>query len=92
MAILILGKTTCSLCGEVILAEHALVASTHFISDSSHPLWCYSDAAMHYDCFQRWPQREQFVAEYNRTIGQIMWGNGSQHTMQTDGTITTAQA
>lgn len=92
MAILILGKSACALCGEVIVTEHELVATSHFISDPSHPLWRYSDAAMHCDCFQRWPHREEFVAEYNRTIGQIVWGNGSQHTMRADGTVTTAQA
>ncbi|WP_386069950.1 hypothetical protein ACFJIW_06070 [Tahibacter sp. UC22_41] len=44
---------------------------------------------MHYDCFQQWPHREEYVAEYNRTMGQMISGDGSQHTMQADGTITT---
>lgn len=89
MAIVILGKSDCSICGEVLLTGHDSVATAHFIPDQSHPLWRYSDAAMHYDCFQQWPHREEYVAEYNRTMGQMISGDGSQHTMQADGTITT---
>lgn len=92
MAIVILGSSGCSLCGEVLMTGHAIVATPHFIPDQSHPLWRYSDSAMHYDCFQQWPHREAFVAEYNRTMGQLVSGNGSQHTMQADGTITTHSA
>lgn len=90
MAILILGESKCPLCGEVILAGQSTVASQHFIQTPSHPLWQYSDAAMHYDCFQRWPHRQTFVDEYNRAIGRIVWGNGTRHHMHADGTVSTA--
>lgn len=87
MAVLILGKTQCELCAGVIDAEHAVVSAPHFIHDSSHPLWRYSDASMHRDCFQRWPCRDEFVAFYNRTIGEMVWGNGTRHRMREDGAI-----
>ncbi len=89
MAIVILGKTECPLCCEVIAAGQVTVAGQHFIQTPSHPLWRYSDAAMHYDCFQNWLHRKAFVEEYNRVIGQIVWGNGTQHRMHPDGTVTT---
>jgi hypothetical protein len=72
MAIVILRKTLCPLCGHVISDGHETVATSHFIETPSHPLWRYSDAAMHYECFQAWQHREDFVAEYNNTIGLIV--------------------
>ncbi|NUO75270.1 MAG: hypothetical protein HOQ32_04575 [Lysobacter sp.] len=89
MAILILGKTQCPLCSQTIEAGQVTVSSPHFIHNPSNPLWRYSDAAMHYECFQPWERRAEFVAEYNRTIGEIVWGNGDRHRMQADGTIVT---
>ena len=92
MAVLIVGSTQCPLCGEVMSAGQSTVASPHFIEDPSHPLWRCSDAAMHGECFQRWAHRQAFVDEYNRTIGTVVWGNGTQHRMHPDGTITTTPA
>ena len=92
MALVILGKTLCPLCGHVISDGHETVATPHFIETPSHPLWRYSDAAMHYECFQTWQHREDFVTEYNNTIGRVVWGNGNQHHMQPDGIIVTAPA
>ena len=91
MAIVLLGKTQCPLCQAVLLAGQDLVSSSHFIESQTHPLWRYSDAAMHYGCFQAWEHRETFVAEYNRTIGHITWGNGTRHQMQADGVIVILQ-
>lgn len=87
MAVFILGKSKCSLCGEVLAAEQRRVATTHFIESPSHPLWRYSDSSMHFDCFQRWADREEFVALYNSTIGKIRWGNGTRHEMAGDGVV-----
>ena len=92
MAIVILGKTQCPLCSNVIAAGQATVATPHFIQTPSHPLWRYSDAAMHYGCFQLWQHRDSFVAEYNNSIGRVVWGNGTQHHMQPDGIVVTAPA
>jgi hypothetical protein len=89
MALIILGTTQCPLCNQVIDDEQEHVATTHFIESRDHPFWRYSDAAMHYNCFQAWDQRALFVAEYNRLFGARIWGNGKRHPMADDGTITT---
>jgi len=87
MAMVLLGKTQCSICGAVVLSGQDLVCSEHFIASQSHPLWRYSDSAMHFSCFQEWAHREAFVAEYNQTIGRMVSGNGTRHKMQADGII-----
>lgn len=92
MALIILGKSKCPLCGDVIAKGDELVATSHFIESPSHPLWRYSDAAMHEVCFQRWEYREAFVAEFNRTFGATVWGNGTRHIMAADGSISVVKA
>jgi len=84
----------CAICGlEIdIDREKLYVATTHFIGDPGDPLWSFSDAAMHYDCFQAWPHREEFVQKYNATIGRIVWGNGTRHRMHTDGRVESVPA
>ncbi len=47
---------------------------------------------MHFDCFQRWADREEFVALYNATIGKIRWGNGTRHEMAGDGVVSNVPA
>ena len=68
MAMIFLGKSKCPLCGEVLESGQELVATTHFIESPEHPLWRFSDAAMHYTCFQLWEHREPFVAKYNAEV------------------------
>lgn len=92
MALVILGSSRCPLCRKTIDEGQELVSTTHFIESPGHPLWKYSDAAMHYGCFQTWEQRTLFVVEYNRLFGSRIWGNGTRHPMTDDGTITTVQA
>lgn len=92
MALIISGKTKCPLCGEVIAAGQRLVATSPFIEDPNHALWRFSDAAIHYDCFQSWERREEFVTEFNKGNGRIVWGNGKRHYMQPDGTIVIVEA
>lgn len=87
MALLILGKSECPLCAQVIASGQETVATTHFIQFQAHPLWRFSDSTMHYACFRQWNQRAEFVALYNSTIGQIVWGNGTRHQMAADGVI-----
>jgi hypothetical protein len=64
MALLLPGKTTCPLCGEVIGPDDSVVGTTHFIADESDPLWRYSDAAFHRNCFERWEHRAEFETRY----------------------------
>jgi len=92
MALIIRGKSVCPICGQVLNENDRLVATQHFIADQEDPLWRYSDAGMHYACFQVWPSRELFVAKYNATLGSIVWGNGTRHHMSADGTIESVPA
>lgn len=84
----------CAICDRKIDIgrQGSYVATTHFIGDKSDPLWRFSDAAMHYECFQSWPHREEFVQKYNSTIGQQVWGNGTRHLMHPDGRVESVSA
>ncbi len=87
MAIVLRGKTKCSICDNVIADVDQIVATSHFISDANDPLWRFSDSAMHGACFANWPQRAEFVAKYNLIVGQVTSCNGRYHRMEPDGTI-----
>jgi hypothetical protein len=78
---------TCAICEHPLDIHGPFVATSHFIGDETDPLWPFSDAAMHYDCFQAWDHREAFVKKYNDTMGQQIWGNGTRHHMNPDGSI-----
>ena len=87
MALIFLGRTECPLCGKPVEQDQPLVATSHFIGSPDDPLWRYSDAAMHRDCFLSWELRPQFVARYNSVVSPLTWGNGTYHYMQEDGSI-----
>ena len=87
MALILLGKTQCSLCGNVIMTADEIVATSHFIADQDDPLWRFSDSALHRSCFLTWDQRVAFVAKFNEVVGEITFGNGTYHLMESDGTI-----
>ena len=86
---LITQLTKCPLCGESVwnAAEDEIVATTHFIGDTHDPLWRFSDAAMHYACFQGWQHRNEFVSKYNQIMGGRVWGNGMRDHMREDGVV-----
>lgn len=91
MAMLFKGMK-CPICGDEIDLAGPIVATMHFIDDADDPLWRFSDAGMHYDCFQTWPHRETFVNRYNSTIGRCIWGNGKRHLMHPDGQVESVPA
>ena len=68
MALIILGKTLCPLCEAPITSDRNVVATTPFL-EGAHCLSRYADATMHYECFQRWFFREEFVVAYNQRVG-----------------------
>ena len=72
MAIIIRGKSECSLCGQVLADGDDLVATTHFIHHQSHPLWRYSDSAMHRTCFAKWPEANAFRAAFNQIWPELV--------------------
>ena len=91
VALILFGKTECSLCGNVFMAGDEIVATSHFIADRDDPLWRFSDSAMHRSCFLAWDRREAFVAKFNQLVGGITFGNGTYHRMESDGTIAVLQ-
>lgn len=84
MALILRGKSRCALCDEVLEEGEELFATSAFLSDEAHPLWRYSDAAMHLSCFRDWPDREAFVAEFNSFWAHHFRGMRFMHS---DGTI-----
>jgi hypothetical protein len=90
---LIFPDSKCAICELAVdSGGDKYVATSHFIEDETDPLWEFSDAVMHYDCFQSWERREVFVTKYNETMGRIIWGNGTRHRMNADGKIISVKA
>jgi hypothetical protein len=92
MALILLGKSECPLCGGVLREGDELVGTSHFIGDPADPLYRYSDAGMHKECFLHWDLRSDFVSRYNSLHRSNVWGNGTYFQMGDDGTIRLIQA
>jgi hypothetical protein len=91
MALFFAGSTTCSICNQVIEAPQDAVLFPHFVP-TNHAFWKYSDSSMHQQCFANWTHRAEFVALFNATQGQVVWGNGMRQQMQVDGSISSVAA
>jgi hypothetical protein len=87
MALIFRGETKCALCDTVLKVDDAIVATSHFIADRQHPLWRFSDAAMHKTCFLEWDRRQAFVDLFNQSVGDIIFSDGTSHIMRDDGLI-----
>ena len=87
VAIVIRETTQCPICGKLILDNHEVVATPHFISDQNDPLWRFSNSAMHRSCFLGWNERSEFVAKFNKVVGAVTSCNGTYHLMKLDGMI-----
>jgi hypothetical protein len=74
MALIITGKSGCAICGKVLQKGEALVATSPFIGNKDHPLWCYSDAAMLKSCFLTWSERLFFINTFNEHFGRHFRG------------------
>jgi hypothetical protein len=77
MALFDPGFSTCALCGRVLNEDDDLVATSHFITDETDPLWRYSDALMHRACFLVWESRQDFVDKYNAEAVDQMLADGT---------------
>lgn len=86
MALITRRSTSCPLCGEGIGAHDDIVATSQFL-ESGHPLFQFSDAAMHRGCFLAWKDRAEFVAAFNVRVGPMVSGSGMSHRMAEDGTL-----
>lgn len=87
MALVFLGKSTCPICDRVLADGQVLVGTSHFIGDREDPLWRFSDAMMHRECFLSWELRADFVRRFNEEAAKHRFGNGTQHRMRDDGTV-----
>ena len=72
MAIVIQGKTTCSVCGAILSEGDDIVLFPHFIWDEAHPLWRFSDSGMHRSCFTSWDHAEQFRAMFSKAWPKLV--------------------
>ncbi len=60
---LIYPGATCPLCDEPIDTQGSFFATSAFL-EPDHPLWRFSDAAMHWECYERWPHRSEFASAH----------------------------
>ena len=84
MALIAYGRSRCPLCNGILADTPDMVATSHFIADPSDPLFRYSDAGMHRDCFVAWPHRFEFTTRYNAVQTPAL-DTGLQKYMQPDG-------
>lgn len=87
MAIVCTGITRCPLCGEALEEADPLVATSHFMTDPFHPLWSFSDTAMHKPCFLQWERREEFIRLFNDAMALAQYDNETLYVMQEDGEV-----
>lgn len=59
MAHLLLGKATCTLCGNVVSESQSFVAFPAFIPNG-HEFSAYSDGVFHLECFEHWEHHARF--------------------------------
>ncbi|MHC4741189.1 MAG: hypothetical protein ACYS8Z_04730 [Planctomycetota bacterium] len=53
MAIVILGKTVCGICGRVIFEEDKCTSFSTFVNNEKDPLFFFNDAAFHTECIKK---------------------------------------
>src|SRR5438034_11391672 len=66
MALLIRGKTKCSLCGQVITDGEEVMSFGPFVTNRRDPLLRYSDQSFHAAHFWRQPDAEKAMARWTR--------------------------
>lgn len=71
MAGVIPGRTRCELCMRVIFKDESFRMYANFISDPNHPLRRFADGAMHEQCFERWPLKDEFLKLYDEV--RALW-------------------
>ena len=58
------GFTKCPICNQIVGESQKRTGFTHFIEDDKDPLWRFSDAVFHYDCFMKWECKEEYLKRY----------------------------
>lgn len=54
----------CPLCREKMDIQKNLFATSGVFFPPEHRLFKFCDAAMHWDCYERWPDRAEFASAY----------------------------
>ena len=85
MALIVPGKTKCPICKGVFDGQTRTIGFPHFIREPEHPLWEYSDSAMHLACFLDWPKADAFRLAFAEA-SKVMHPRFPQ-TMLADGSI-----
>jgi hypothetical protein len=67
----------CALCGEIL--SQPIFATTRFITNKSHDFYRFSDAAMHWNCYVKWPDQSRFASMYFEAAPQRSGLTRSQH-------------
>jgi hypothetical protein len=58
MALILSGRSSCSLCGNRLL-DGEPVTALPAIADQTHPLLDYFDSGFHHACFEAWQHRDE---------------------------------
>jgi predicted nucleic acid-binding Zn ribbon protein len=72
MSLLLIGKTQCPICGQVIQERESVVSFPAFVWNEADPLAVFNDASLHKVCFLTHALREQAesaVAEMSAKVG-----------------------
>jgi hypothetical protein len=59
MALWFSGRSECSICGLVLNSDQDVIGHPHVLPPD-HPLWRFSDSAMHRICYERWEHHDYF--------------------------------
>lgn len=71
MALIIRGKTECSLCGRVISESDDVTAFSAFVSNEADELYPFNDASFHKKCFEADPRSATCLAVYNEVRSRL---------------------
>lgn len=88
MAMILLGTSRCSICGNPLREGQDVIGTPHFITDPAHPLWRHSDAGMHRACFRAWDRRDAFRRLFHETGPHLYPEPETRREMTENGDIT----
>lgn len=94
MPIVLNVKTHCVVCGKSLLESDDVILTLAFIADPEDPLWKYSDAGFHRQCFLECPSRPEIVQRFNETSAVLKPEDGPllRLSMHDDGTLESVES
>ena len=76
MAIWFSGKSACSICGAVLESKQDVIGHPAILLPD-HPLWRFSDSAMHRACYEQWEHHKYFQSILRKY--RALWGIRPRH-------------